>query len=302
MGNSYFEALAVGFNNAISQLGENNFNFVYTGPDTAGALRQLPYIEEAVKAGADAIFIAANSDTGLNGAFDKARSAGVRVYSINQDIPGSEAHRDAAILPVPFDVLGAAQVEFLAAQMGYRGEFAILSATREAPDQNTWIAFMREELKKHKYSRMRLVDIVYGKEEREASRKAMRELIGKHPNLRGVIAPTTVGLLAASSIVRELGLAAKIKITGVGLPSEMEEFVLDGTCGGFYLWNPTLQGYMAAFLVWNEKMEGVSPEPAAVFSAGKLGEYTILPSGQIYTSDAPVLYTKANIQEAALLF
>jgi rhamnose transport system substrate-binding protein len=265
-------------------------------------LRQLPYIEEAVKAGAQAIFIAANSDTGLNGAFDRARAAGIRVYIINQDIPGSETHRDAAILPINFDTLGAAQVELLAAQIKYRGEFAILSATREAPDQNTWIACMREELKKPQYSRMKLVDIVYGKEDREASRTAMRELIANYPNLKGVIAPTTVGLPAASSIVREMGLASKIKITGVGLPSEMEEFVLEGICEGFHLWDPPSQGYLAAFLVWNEKREGFSPKPGAVFSAGNLGEHTILPSGQIYILENPVLYDKTNIQEYALLF
>jgi rhamnose transport system substrate-binding protein len=301
--NPYFAALNVGFNNAIAQLGEDNFRFTYTGPDTAeDPVGQIPYIEEAIQNGADAIFIAANSSNALNDTFDKARAAGIRVYIINQDIPGSEEHRDAAIMPVNFDTIGAAQVELLGSQIGYQGEIAILSATREAPDQNTWVALMREELKRPKYAKMRLVEIAYGDDEDQKSAAVMEELLVRHPNLKGVIVPTAAGLPAACRVARERGLSSKIKITGLGLPSQMEEFVMDGTCEGFHLWNPPFEGYMGVFLVWNEKREGFSPAPGAVFSAGKLGEHTILANGQILTLEAPMLYDKSNIKEYAILF
>jgi rhamnose transport system substrate-binding protein len=303
MGNPYFAALNVGFNNAIAQLGEDNFKFTYTGPDTAeDPTGQIPYIEEAIQNGADAIFIAANSTSALNESFDKARAAGIRVYIINQDIPGSEEHRDAAIMPVNFDTIGAAQVELLGSQMGYQGQFAILSATREAPDQNTWVALMQEELKKPEYAKMRLVEIVYGDDEAEKSAAVMEGLLDRHPRLKGVIVPTAAGLPAACRVVRERGFSSKIKVTGLGLPSQMEEFVMDGTCEGFHLWNPPFEGYLAVFLVWNEKREGFSPVPGAVFSAGKLGEHTILANGQILTLENPMRYDKSNIKEYAILF
>jgi rhamnose transport system substrate-binding protein len=62
LGNPYFDALSSGFYNAIVQLGEENFDYVYTGPPTAEADSQLPFVEEAIRNGADAIFISANSN------------------------------------------------------------------------------------------------------------------------------------------------------------------------------------------------------------------------------------------------
>jgi rhamnose transport system substrate-binding protein len=239
LGNPYFQAVSSGFYDAISELGEERFEYVYTGPETAEATSQLEYVRAAVSAGADAIFIAANSNDALNEAFDEARAAGVRVYIINQDIPGGEAHRDAAIMPVNFDTVGAAQIELLAEQIGYEGRFAILSATVDAPDQNTWIELMKKELRSNPaYARMELATIVYGDDQPEKSAEAMEGLLAEYPDIKGVIAPTTVGIAAACRVVSSAGVADKVKVTGLGLPSEMAEFVRSGVCDGFQLWNP----------------------------------------------------------------
>jgi rhamnose transport system substrate-binding protein len=303
MGNPYFEALSSGFYDAIAELGEENFEYTYTGPETAEADNQIPYVEEAVRNGADAIFIAANSNDALNSAFDAAREAGTRIFIINQDIPGSEAHRDAAIMPVNFDAIGAAQMELLAEQIDYEGQFAILSATADAPDQNTWIGLMKAEMENNPiYSEMELMDIVYGDDQPDKSAAAMEDLLSKYPDLKGVIAPTTVGLSAACQVVRDRNLAGKLKITGLGLPSEMAKFVLDGTCEGFQLWNPPYEGYLGVYLVWAEKNGDFLPEPGAGFSAGKLGDYVIRPDGQILTLEDPMLYDQSNIEKYAVLF
>jgi rhamnose transport system substrate-binding protein len=303
MGNPYFDALSSGFYNAIAQLGEENFEYVYTGPETAEADSQIPFVEEAIRNNADAIFISANSNDALNDVFDRARAAGIRVYSINQDIPGSESHRDAAIMPVNFDVIGAAQMALMGTQMGYRGQFAILSATVDAPDQNTWVALMKEELENNPvYSGMKLVELVYGDDQSEKSAVETRGLLERWPNLGGILAPTAVGLPAVAAVVREQGLSGRVKVTGLGLPSEMAEFVLDGTCEGFQLWNPPYEGYVGVYLVWAEKKAGFIPAPGASFSAGILGDHSILPNGQILTLEAPMLYDNSNIREYSILF
>jgi rhamnose transport system substrate-binding protein len=303
LGNPYFEALSSGFYDAITQLGEDNFIYTYTGPNTAEAASQIPFVEEALRNKADAIFIAANSNTALNDIFDRARSAGVRIYIINQDIPGSEAHRDAAIMPVNFNSIGAAQIELMGKQIGYAGKFAIVSATADAPDQNTWINLMQEELRKNpKYKKMELVEIVYGDDQPGKSASEAEALLARHPGLKGILSPTAVGIVAVSRVVQAKGLSGKLKVTGLGLPSEMVEFVLDGTCEGFQLWNPPYEGYMGVYLIWAEKRLGLSPVPGAAFSAGKLGDYTILPNGQILTLTDPMLYDKTNIREYAIRF
>jgi rhamnose transport system substrate-binding protein len=303
LGNPYFQALSSGFYDAISELGEDKFEYVYTGPETAETDSQLTYVREAVQSGADAVFIAPNSNDALNDAFDEARAAGVRVYLVNQDITGNETHRDAAIMPVNFDTVGAAQIELLAEQIDYSGRFAILSATADAPDQNFWIKSMQEELANNPaYEQMELAAVVYGDDQPEKSAAETKALLEKYPNLKGVVAPTAVGLPAACEVVQAAGLAGKVKVTGLGLPSEMAAFVKEGVCESFQLWNPPYEGYIGAYMAWAEANEGFVPAPGATFSAGKLGEHSILPSGQILTLETPMLYDASNIDVYAVLF
>ena len=231
------------------------------------------------------------------------RAAGVRVYIINQDIPGSETHRDAAIMPVDFDTIGAAQMRLMAEQIDYEGRFAILSATEDAPDQRHWVESMKAELANDPaYARMELAAVVYGDDQAEKSAAEMEALLSAYPDLKGVIVPTAVGLPAACRVVQSAGLTGKVKVTGIGLPSELSEFVKAGVCESFHLWNPPYEGYMGVYMVWAEENEGFLPEPGASFSAGKLGEYTILPNGQILTLETPMLYDASNIDLYAVLF
>jgi rhamnose transport system substrate-binding protein len=188
-------------------------------------------------------------------------------------------------------------MELLGQQLGYEGDFAILSATVDAPDQNTWIGLMQAELSSNpQYRNMRLVEIAYGDDQSEKSAGETEKLLSKHPNLKGILAPTAVGITAVCEVVRNRGYSGTIKVTGLGLPSEMAEYVLDGTCGGFQLWNPPYEGYLAVFLIWAEKKAGYTPAPGSFFNAGKLGKCTILPDGQILTLEKPMLYDMSNIR------
>jgi rhamnose transport system substrate-binding protein len=74
----------------------------------------------------------------------------------------------------------------------------------------------------------------------------MEALLANYPNLRAVIAPTTVGIAAAAQVVQSRGIAEQVAVTGLGLPSEMRDFVKDGTVTAFQLWSPYNEGWLAA--------------------------------------------------------
>ena len=303
LGNPYFEAIEKGFYDAMAELGEDNFDFTFTGPATAEATSQIEYVEAAVQNGADVIFIAANSNDALNGTFDDARAAGTKIVIINQDIPGSEDRRDGAILPTNFANVGKAQIKLLSELMGGAGEFAILSATTDAPDQNVWIADIEEEVANNAdYANMTLVEVVYGDDQPEKSTTEMEALLTKYPNLGGVIAPTTVGVAAAAKVIQNKGIADQVKLTGLGLPSEMEEFILDGTCEAMQLWNPPYEGYLATYLAYEMAMNGFEISEGASFAAGKLGDYTFGADNILITLEDPMTYDPSNIEEYAALF
>jgi len=272
-GNPYFDACYDGLKEAAEELG---FSHDFQGPHLGTATSQIEYIEAAVANDVDVILLAANSPDALNTYIDDAQAEGSHVIIFNQDIPGSEEHREMAILPTDFDLVGEYQVECLGSIIDYEGEIAILSATTDAPDQNYWIEGMKETLEEDpKYADMELVEVVYGDDVPEKSTTEMEALITKYPNLRGVIAPTTVGVKAAAKVVQVKGLADQIEVTGLGLPSEMREFIKDGTVEKFQLWNPVDEGYLAGHYGVLLTQGEVGTEIGETFEAGRLGERTI---------------------------
>jgi rhamnose transport system substrate-binding protein len=148
-----------------------------------------------------------------------------------------------------------------------------------------------------KFANMKLVEVVYGDDQPEKSTTEMEALITKWPNLKGVIAPTTVGIAAATKVVQTRGIASRIKVTGLGLPSEMKEFVVDGSSPGFQLWDPPAEGYLAVYMVDAEVNKGFKPNPGASFEAGKMGTITIQSTGKIFTIARPKLFDKNNLQD-----
>ncbi|MEI6100767.1 MAG: rhamnose ABC transporter substrate-binding protein [Eubacteriales bacterium] len=293
-GNPYFDAIVTGLKEAVTTIGADKIQCDETGPSTADATSQIEYVQAAVQNGYNVILIAANSNDALDATFDDARAKGVKIVIINGDIPKNETHRDAAILPTDFSKVGAAQIECLGSIINYEGEFAILSATTDAPDQNTWIEGMKATLKDPKYAKMKLDAVVYGDDQPEKSTTEMESLITKYPNLKGVIAPTTVGIAASAQVVDTKKLGDKIAVTGLGLPSQMSAFIKDGSVKQFQLWNPVDQGLLGAYFAYSLATGGVEAKEGATFDAGRLKTFTIGANNIIITGP-PFTFDKSNI-------
>jgi rhamnose transport system substrate-binding protein len=294
-GNPYFDSITGGFEDACAALG---CEFEFVAPATAEATSQIPFIEAQIQRGVEVIAIAPNSPDALNQVLRQAQDAGILVMTVNGDIVGSEEYRDAAILPVDFTVTGPNQVELTGSLIGYEGEIAILSATTEAPDQNTWIAAMVETLKNDpKYAKMTLVATVYGDDQPEKSTTEMEALLANYPNLRAVIAPTTVGIAAAAQVVQSRGIAEQVAVTGLGLPSEMRDFIKDGTVKAFQLWSPYNEGWLAAHFAKGVVEGTITNEPGKTFDVPNLGTITILDNNMMNTQAELTTFDIKNIDD-----
>ena len=126
-------------------------------------------------------------------------------------------------------LIGSSNIKWMKNSMGDEGEFAILSATSQATNQNAWIEEMKKEFAKPEYSKMKWVDTVYGDDLFDKSYQEALGLFKKYPNLKGIIAPTSVGIVAAAKAVEDQGLVGKVYVTGLGLPSEMKAHVKNGS-------------------------------------------------------------------------
>jgi len=294
-GNPYFDSITGGFEDACKAKG---CEFEFVAPATAEATSQIPIIEAQIQRGVNVIGIAPNSPDALNQVLDEAKAKGIMVITVNGDLVGNEEHRVATILPVDFTKTGPNQVELMGSMIGYKGEIAILSATTEAPDQNVWIAAMVDTLKNDpKYKDMTLVATVYGDDQPEKSTTEMEALLANYPNLVGVIAPTTVGIAAAAQVVQQRGIASTVHVTGLGLPSEMRDFIKDGTVSAFQLWSPYNEGWLAVHFALGVLDGSIKNEVGATFEVPDLGTITINDKNAMNTQAELTTFDATNIDD-----
>ncbi len=200
LGNPYCDSLIAGFKKAADELG---VDFATVGPATADATSQLSIIKDQVQRGVSVLAISPNSPDALDPALQEAMEKGIVVIAVDSDLNGNEQYRNAGVLTVDPKSVGQNQMELMGSLMDYQGKFAILSATTDAPNQNTWIGFIKETMAGDaKYKDMQLVDIVYGNDEPQKSLTEAEALLTKYPDLKGIIAPTSVGIVAAAQCVQ----------------------------------------------------------------------------------------------------
>ncbi len=294
-GNPYFDSIIGGFEDACAQLG---CEFTTVAPATAEATSQIPFVTAQIQRGVDVIAISPNSPDALNQVFDRARSRGIMILIVNSDVPGNEEHRDAAILPVDFTRTGPSQVELLGSQIGYEGQIAILSATTDAPDQNTWIAAMEDVLANDpKYANMELVTIAYGDDDPQKSTTETEALLANYPDLRGIISPTTVGVAAAAQVVETAGKADQVRVVGLGTPNQMRRFIENGTVEAFQLWSPYNEGWLAAHFAVGVLGGEITNEPGETFEVPELGQITIGEQNVILTQAELTTFDASNIAD-----
>ena len=186
---------------------------------------------------------AGNDPVALCPQLKKAMAKGIAVVSFDSDVNC----RQLFINQANTETIGRSQMALMAKEMGYKGEYAILSAASTAANQNAWIRYMQLEAKLPKYKNMKLVKIYYGDDNPAKSLTATQSMIQAYPNLKGIISPTTVGISTAAQYLSTSKYKGKIKLIGLGLPSQMKKYVLDGTVKEFALWNPEDLGYLAAY-------------------------------------------------------
>jgi rhamnose transport system substrate-binding protein len=244
LNNPYTDVVLGGGKKGAQEAGFGSSQVV--GPLEASASSQVSFINAETQAGTNVITIAANDPDAVCTALGEARSAGAKIVAFDSD--ANPDCRDVFISQVVAKEVALIQTKLISQQIGGSGEIAILSATANATNQNEWIKFMEEELASNPaYKDIKLVAKVYGDDNDTKSFQEAQGLLQAHPNLKGIISPTTVGIAATARYLSTSAYKGKVALTGLGLPNEMRPFVKDGTVKEFALWDPAQLGYVAAF-------------------------------------------------------
>jgi len=291
LNNPYFTVADNGGIQAVKEFGGTG---KAVGPSEASASSQVSYINTLAQQRQDAIVISANDPNAVVPALKAAAAQGVKVVSFDSDT--APEGRQVFVNQATAEDLGRSEVQVLAKQINNSGQIAILSATANATNQNTWIKFMKDELTKPQYKNMKLVKVAYGNDDDQISFQQTQGLLQAYPNLKGIISPTTVGIAAAARYLSGSSYKGKVALTGLGTPNQMRKFVQDGTVESFELWDPGKLGYLAAYAAAALCSGQVTGKQGETFKAGNLGQKTIGKDGEVLLGP-PQVFNKSNIDK-----
>jgi rhamnose transport system substrate-binding protein len=296
LGIGFFEAAHEGAKQAAKELGD--VEVIYTGPVTPTAEGQIEVINSLIAQKVDAIAISANDTDALVPILKRAQQRGIKVVSFDSGVApeGRQVHLNPSsneLIGQMCDQLADIAVK---ASGSEGGDIAILSATPTATNQNIWIGEMKKNLAE--YPKLKLVATVYGDDLADKSYRETKGLISSYPNLKAIVAPTSVGIVAAAQAVSDMGKTGKIYVTGLGLPSELAGHVDSGAVKNFAIWNPIDLGY-AATTIAHSLVKGTAT--ATEVDMGRLGKAQLDKNGNAAMA-APFVYDASNVHKFAKIF
>ena len=298
-GNSFFEIAAATFVETVEAEGAS-VEIVY--PEEATADAQIKAIENLIYGDYDAICISANDENALQAVIEEAQDNGKIVTTFDSNTNGSQVFVNQA----GTTAVAQALVDAVYDITGGEGQWAILSATSQSTNQNAWIEAMQEIIAADDtYAGLELVEIAYGDDEAQKSTDQTEALLQNYPDLEVICAPTTVGIAAAAKYLQDSG--SSCKLTGLGLPSEMEAYTGDGddySCPYFYLWDMEGLGILSAYTTMAMVAGEITGAAGETFTAGDLGEYTIEDNDGVseIILGEPLEFNPDNVSEYAELY
>jgi rhamnose transport system substrate-binding protein len=284
---------------------QNPIPLQFLGPTPGNSVAtQIEIVVNATRQGVNAIMMSNNSGDQIVPAVKAAYDKGIKVVTWDSPIPSAEGE-DVYVAQVDFSQTGAVMAELALNILGATGgKLAILSTTPDAPAQSAWVKAFEDALKDPKFAELEQVDIVYGNDQPDQSYSQALALVHKHPDLKLIMAPESIGIVAAAKAMQDAKLCDKVKVSGLGVPSEMLAYTMSGCAPQFALWSFNDLGYLAYYTAYLLATDAIKAEEGQRFMAGRMGQYTITkdpnrPRGLRIVMGPFSLYDRANIEAAA---
>ena len=259
----YFQAAHKGVERACKEL---KASCSYKGPTEITAAAQVKEINAAVQGGFNVLIVAANDKDALVPALRAAQKRKVTVVTYDSDV--AKKGRKVFVNQASSQGIGQALAKSASDLAGGSGDIAILSTTPDATNQNVWIDFMKEELAA-KYPNVKVVATAYGLDKPEESTTETQGLIQKYPTIKAIVAPTSVGIVAAAKYVSSSASKGKVFVTGLGLPNDMKTYIKDGSGAQASLWDVENFGYVAVQVANSIVNKKQSVKVGATVKSGK---------------------------------
>ena len=283
-GDPYFISARKGADSAANAL---HVELLWDGPTDLDPAKQNEVVEAWITRGVNAIAVSVENKEAISTVLRKARQRGIKV--VTWDADAEKDARDFFVNQATPQGIGYTLTDEAARIMGGQGEFAIITASLSAANQNEWIKYIRERLKK--YPGMTLVAIQPSEGDRDRAFSETQTVLKVHPRVKVIMAIAAPAVPGAAEAVKQSG-RTDVKVTGLSLPNMCRPYIKSGIIESIVLWNTMDLGALAVRTA--EALTTGELKPGATkLDAGKLGTFDVV--GDEVRLGAPFVFNKSNI-------
>ncbi len=286
-GNAYFIACDQGAEQAASELG---VKLLWDGPTDPDPAKQNEIVETWITRGVDAIAVSVENREGLSTVLRKARQAGIKVLTWDADADPDA--RDFFVNQATPQGIGYTLMDNAAKVLGGKGDFAIITASLTAANQNEWMKYI-EERRLAKYPDIHMVTVRPCDDLQEKAFNEANTVLNAHPEVKLLMAISSPAVPGAAEAVKQSG-RTDVKVMGLGLPNENKKYLHEGETDDIVLWNTLDLGYLAVYAA-DSAVNGTLKPGDTSFTAGHLGKLEV--KGDNVLLGAPFTFTKDNVDQ-----
>jgi rhamnose transport system substrate-binding protein len=286
-GDPYFISCRKGAEQAAR---ESGVELVWDGPTDLDPAKQNEVVEAWITRGVDAIAVSVENEVAISTVLRKARERGIPV--VTWDADAQPDARDFFVNQATPQGIGYTLADEAARILGNKGEFAIITASLSAANQNEWIKHIKARLAE-KYPDLKLVAIQPSEGDRDRAFAETQTVLKVYPEVKVIMAIAAPAVPGAAEAVKQSG-RSDVKVTGLSLPNMCKPYVHAGVVESIVLWNTVDLGYLtvsASRALTTGELKAGDRE----LEAGRLG--TIEVRGDNVMLGAPFVFTKENIDQ-----
>jgi ABC-type sugar transport system substrate-binding protein len=287
-GNAYFIACKQGAEQAVKDL---NVKLLYDGPTEPDPAKQNEIVETWITRGVDVIAAACENREGISTALRKAQQKGIKVITYDADaLPDARSFFVNQATP---EGIGNALMDEAARLMNNEGEYAIITASLTAGNMIGWQKAI-EKRNMEKYPNIKRVALRPCDDLKDKAFAEATAIMNANPNVKLLMNICSPAVPGAAEAVKQAGKVGKVKVIGLGLPSENKRYVKEGVTDSVILWKVQDLGYLtieaAAALAKGDLKPG-----ATSFKSRRAGEVKI--QGDNILLGTPFIFNKENIDQ-----
>ncbi|MDT5271462.1 MAG: rhamnose transport system substrate-binding protein rhaQ [Acidobacteriota bacterium] len=284
-GDPYFVSCKAGADEAAKELG---VELLWDGPTDLDPAKQNEVVEAWITRGVDTIAVSVENKVGISTVLRKAKEKGIKV--VTWDADAEKDARDFFINQATPQGIGYTLTDEAARITGGKGDFAIITASLSAANQNEWIKYIKERLAE-KYPDLKLVAIQPSEGDRDRAFAETQTVLKVYPNVKLIMAIAAPAVPGAAEAVKQSG-RSDVKVTGLSLPNMCRPYIKEGVIESIVLWNTVDLGYLTVYAS-NALASGQLKAGDNSLTAGRLGKIEV--AGDEIRLGAPFIFNKENI-------